>query len=66
MAWFDELLDNENYGECRGSGVLTRTLGGWKILQYNLTLTVPNDVAASVVELIAGSQAAPAPGDDPP
>src|SRR5262245_50093341 len=23
-AWFDELLDNAQYGECRGSGVLVR------------------------------------------
>jgi hypothetical protein len=22
VAWFDELLDNEKYGECRGTGVL--------------------------------------------
>jgi ketosteroid isomerase-like protein len=51
-AWFDQLLWNAKYGECRGSGVLRRTATGWKIQQYNLVFTVPNDKAARVVEVI--------------
>jgi SnoaL-like protein len=41
-AWFDELLET-HMGICRGSGVLKRHDGGWKIKQYNLALTLPND-----------------------
>jgi ketosteroid isomerase-like protein len=52
VAWFDELLDNAKYGTCRGSGVLRKIDGAWKIAQYNLTFTVPNEVAADVVNVI--------------
>ena|GEM_PF-1705577 len=55
VAWFDELLDNEAYGECRGSGVLVRDEGQWKIAQYNLHFPVPNDLAKQITELIKQS-----------
>ena len=51
-AWFDELLDNAKYGECRGTGVLQRYDGVWKIEQYHLTIPMPNDLAAEFVERI--------------
>lgn len=50
-AWFDELLDNEKYGEVRGSGVLVKLDGAWKIAQYNLSFTIPNALAPEVVAL---------------
>jgi len=53
IVWFDELLDNDAYGLTRGSGVLRLTDDGWKIEQYVLSFTVPNDKAKSVVGLIA-------------
>jgi len=49
LAFFDELLDNKNYGECRGSGVIRLTPQGWKILQYNLSIPVPNGISSEVV-----------------
>jgi ketosteroid isomerase-like protein len=52
IAWFDELLENAKYGTCRGSGVLRKVGDQWRIAQYNLTFTVPNDAAAEVVKLI--------------
>lgn len=52
LAWFDERLMNAKYGETRGSGVLRRIDGAWKIVQYNLTFTVPNEKASRVVEAI--------------
>ena len=59
VAFFDELLDSASYGECRGTGVLEKTAAGWKILQYHLTIPVPNEIAKEVVgrirELRAGS-----------
>ncbi len=51
-AWFDERLDNAKYGECRGTGVLQRHGGVWKIEQYNLTIPVPNALAGDLVEKI--------------
>lgn len=52
VAWFDERLDNDTYGEMRGSGVLARTPDGWRIAQYVLSFAVPNDAAEDVVARI--------------
>jgi ketosteroid isomerase-like protein len=54
LAWFDERLWNEKYGECRGTGVLRRERGEWKIVHYSLTFPVPNELAGDVVKLIRG------------
>ncbi|MCF6193273.1 MAG: nuclear transport factor 2 family protein [Kangiellaceae bacterium] len=51
-AWFDEMLDNDKYGETRGTGVLVKTNAGWKITQYHLTIPVPNELAIPLVKLI--------------
>jgi hypothetical protein len=61
VAWFDELLDSATYGECRGSGVLEKVDGGWKITQYHLTIPIPNDLAKDFVAKIRAAQAAPKP-----
>ncbi len=55
VAWFDEVLDNDNYGECRGTGVLELVDGQWKIAQYNLTIPIPNALANDVVAMIHGA-----------
>ena len=52
MAWFDERLNNEKYGETRGSGVLLKSGGRWRVAQYVLSLPVPNELAADLVERI--------------
>ena len=54
LAWFDERLWNDKYGECRGTGVLRRTGGEWRIVHYALGLPIPNERAADVVKLIRG------------
>ncbi len=51
-AWFDELLDHEKYGVLRGTGVLVREGGAFKIAQYNLTFMVPNAVSSQVVPIL--------------
>jgi ketosteroid isomerase-like protein len=59
VAWFDEVLDSASYGECRGTGVLRRVDGAWKIAHYNLTIPIPNDLAKDFVARIrAGVPAA--------
>jgi len=55
-AWFDEMLENQTLGECRGSGVLAKIDHQWKILQYNLTITIPNQFALKVAEMIKGTE----------
>jgi hypothetical protein len=61
VAWFDELLDSESYGECRGTGVLERIDGMWRIRQYHLTIPLPNDLAKELVARIREAKKAPAP-----
>ncbi len=51
-AWVDELLTNEKYGTLRGTSVLRRVDGEWKIAHYSLTFLVPNERAGEVVEVI--------------
>lgn len=58
VAWFDEALDHARYGELRGTGVLRKIQGTWKIAQYNLTFTIPNQASADVVARVRASQGA--------
>lgn len=48
LAWFDELLDTQ-MKICRGSGVVEKINGSWKVKQYVLSVTVPNEVVDKVV-----------------
>ena len=50
VAWFDELLETQ-MGLCRGSGVIIRQAEGWKIAQYVLSATIPNELMKSVTAL---------------
>lgn len=52
-AWFDEVLDTQ-MKICRGSGILEKISGKWKIKQYVLSMTIPNDVNEKVVEIKTG------------
>ena len=47
-AWFDELL-NTQMKLCRGSGVLRKESGEWKIAHYVLSLVIPNENVSEVV-----------------
>lgn len=50
VAWFDELLDTWMQ-LCRGSGVLVKEEGVWKIAHYVLSLTIPNETVDGAIEL---------------
>lgn len=58
-AWFDERLQNTSYGETRGTGVLVKGDSGWKVVQYNLTIPVPNALAPELVQRIAAADTMP-------
>jgi len=50
IAWFDELL-NTQMEICRGSGVLKKVKGEWKIAHYVLSIAIPNENVSEVVAL---------------
>lgn len=50
FAWFDELLDTQ-MKICRGSGVLQKVDGEWKIKHYVLSMTIPNENVNEVIQL---------------
>jgi hypothetical protein len=51
---FDEILHNESFGTCRGSGTLVYSSehGCWFVAAYHLNFPVPNDLAGEVTTLI--------------
>jgi phosphohistidine phosphatase SixA/dienelactone hydrolase len=50
-AWFDEALGHASYGVCRGTGTMRRVDGRWRVLLYDLTIPVPNDLAGTLVAM---------------
>lgn len=50
FAWFDELL-NTQMKICRGSGVLVKENNTWKLKQYILSTTIPNEEMDNVVKI---------------
>ncbi|MEO7209301.1 MAG: nuclear transport factor 2 family protein [Chitinophagaceae bacterium] len=52
LAWFDELL-NTQMKICRGSGVVVKQGDAWKVQQYILSTTIPNELIDSVTKIKA-------------
>jgi SnoaL-like domain len=50
IAWFDELL-NTQMKICRGSGVVVKKENEWKIQQYVLSMTMPNNQINEALKL---------------
>lgn len=49
-AWFDELLETQ-MGICRGSGVMSKEDGEWRIKHYVLSIEIPNEHVDKVTQL---------------
>jgi hypothetical protein len=49
-AWFDEDLDTWMRG-CRGSGILVKEKGEWKLIYYNLTVLIENEKMKEFIQL---------------
>jgi len=62
LAWFDEDLDTVGLGPARGSGVLRFEDGAWRIVLYNLAITVPNE-RFDLAKLAAGDATLLRPSD---
>jgi len=57
VAWFDETsISNRNDSRFRGSGVLEKVNGTWKVAQYVLSVLVYNEVARDVGKIIAAEK----------
>jgi hypothetical protein len=50
LAWFDELLSTQ-MGVCRGSGIVQKVDGKWKVKHYVLSIAVPNENVAALTAL---------------
>lgn len=64
IRWFDELLWNDWLGPCRGSGVVARVNGEWRVRHYVLSLAVPNEIAAAVGEQAMSVDQSLAPAEE--
>ncbi|MFO0554538.1 MAG: DUF6265 family protein [Polyangiaceae bacterium] len=64
LAHFDEDLVTAGLGPARGSGVLIKRASGWKIVQYNLALVVPNDRFDAVKEAAGTAELLSSTGDE--
>ena len=51
VAWFDEVLFSERNGRFRGTGVLVRQAGKWKLAHYAMSFLVFNENWDDVIEL---------------
>jgi ketosteroid isomerase-like protein len=52
VAWFDEMLDAPSGTVARGTGVLVRVDGEWKVAQYNFSVPFPNSLWDTILEMI--------------
>jgi len=66
LAWFDEDLIAPNLGPARGSGVLRKERGRWRIAHYNLAITVPNERFGEVKALLDAPTREPEPEPEAP
>ncbi len=51
VAWFDEVLFSEQNGRFRGTGVLARQNGMWKVAHYAMSFLILNENWDEVIEL---------------
>lgn len=49
-AWFDEHLSTQ-MGICRGSGVVKKVNGQWKVAHYVLSIAVPNENVSELTSM---------------
>ena len=50
IAWFDEDLDTW-MRSCRGTGILVKERGEWKLIYYNLHVLIENEKMTEFIEL---------------
>ena len=63
-AWFDEVIVSSTDARFRGTGVLVKTDGEWKIARYAMSFLVLNEVWNDVIRLNQEARQQKAAGDD--
>jgi ketosteroid isomerase-like protein len=58
VAWVDEVVYSETSGRLRGTGVLTRQSGQWKLEHYAMSFLILNENWEEVIELTKKTTAA--------
>ncbi len=61
IGWFEEISERIEGVPMRTTGVVRHTDGQWKIVQYNTSFAIPNEIVADVADLIREAKGA---GDD--
>ncbi|MDQ2821718.1 MAG: nuclear transport factor 2 family protein [Pseudomonadota bacterium] len=56
VIWFDELLKTQ-MGICQASGVMHKVGNSFEIDHYQLSIAVPNDISAKVIDMIGDFEA---------
>lgn len=56
IACFDETFDQPGYGECRGTGVMRKRDGAWILRQYQLSVSVPDQLTSQITARIRAFQ----------
>lgn len=51
VAWFDEITKSEKWGLFRGTGVVLKQGGQWKVAHYSMSVLVPNEAWVAVSDL---------------
>lgn len=57
-AWFDEIVESAKWGRFRGTGVLLKRDGQWKVAHYALSFLIPNAVGEEVSRLAQAAEKA--------
>jgi ketosteroid isomerase-like protein len=63
VAWFDEVVYSETNGRFRGTGVLVKQDGAWKIAHYAMSFLIFNENWQDVVELTRKTRAGKEAGE---
>jgi ketosteroid isomerase-like protein len=62
-AWFDEVVFSEQNGRFRGTGVVSKQDGEWKIAHYAMSFLILNENWPAVIELTKKTMASKAAGE---
>lgn len=52
IGWFEEQSERDKVGTMRTTGVVMRKANDWVIVQYNVSILVPNEAVEDLVKLV--------------
>ena len=56
IGWFEEQTERVRIGPMRTTGVVRKTDNGWKIVQYNVAIVIPNEAVEQIVAIICKTE----------